>query len=171
MRRRAWIAALLSLLAMFAFMAQASAAVRPGSPAVSSSDPFNIKNSSGRCIGIAPGQYYAGLWNCVSHPDQRWRTGATIGAYTQLINGNNKCLGVAGGSGSEGARIVAWSCAGDPSNQFWDLVTYPPTYTTGYLVNYHSRLVVGVAGGSTSNGAELVQWRELAHPDQYWTFP
>jgi hypothetical protein len=170
MKRYAWIMALSSLLTMLAFTAPASAAVRPSSLAAPSVDPFNIHNykAAGKCIGIAPGQYYAGLWNCVNHPDQQWRwSSPSYGAFRHLVNNNNKCLGIAGGSGAEGARLVAWSCNPNPSDQDWVMLQSPVTGEY-YLYSAASIYVIGVAGGSTANGARLVMWQQLSHPDQYW---
>lgn len=136
--------------------------------------PSNLFDyNSFRCIGIAAGQPYAAQWDCTANHDQVWHSGLTVASnWVQVINGNNQCLGTAGGNTTRGTRITAFSCAGDPNNQFWSFVPAPVSGTY-YLENFAAALagrnyVVGVEGGSTANGAKLVLWDMLTHPDQYW---
>lgn len=138
---------------------------------------FQIVNyKSGRCLGISGGEDDAPavLWNCNGSANQSWHWDISVvyfGEYARLVNGDGECLGVAGGSVSEGADIYAWSCSTDlPYNQFW-ATQYTDVDGTLWLGNLGSNMVVGVAGGSTANGAQLVQWDGLAHPDQYWRLP
>jgi hypothetical protein len=169
---KAMIVACLPLGLMTATASAATVHTPPRQLTFGPSDLVNLNpHEPPRCIGIAAHQPYAGQWNCTNNPDQLWHTGLTIATnWVQVINGNGKCLGVAGGSTSQGARITAWSCAGDPYNQFWDFVPAPHGY---YIQNYGAALaghdyVVGVADASTANGAPLVLWQQLTHPDQYW---
>jgi hypothetical protein len=78
--------------------------------------------------------------------------------YYQLINGDGQCLGVYGGSVSEGDTVVGWTCLGTSHpDQYWRwLADGNSSYY--YLVDYNSGEVVGVLGNSTSEGASIVQW-------------
>jgi len=149
-----------NLLVGLATLATASALSVNAAQAAPLNAIFNP--GSGRCLGIANG--LAGIWNCTTNRDQTWHWGA-VGPntyYRQLINGNGQCLGVQGGSGALGARIVAWTCNGH-YDQYW---FYDSTF--GYALNYNSGMVLGVSGGSTANGAAVVQWDRNGNLDQVW---
>lgn len=153
----------------------------------SASNVYPIVNeNSGLCLGINGGgnDQPAVQWGCNSHPDQHWHWGSQNSYYPgwkQLVNGNGSCLGVAAGSGTEGARVVGWSCLGSGHyDQYWlqDLALaedYPcdPGYVP-YL-NLNSRYVLGVAGNSRAGGAAVVQWGFQGScsggANQYWDFP
>ncbi len=159
----------LSLSAATAYGATAAPQTGPGVGA-----PFNLynANTSDRCIGIAAGQPYAGDWTCAYSADQGWEWGAYTGTpgshgYRVLVNGDDKCLGVAGGSTANGARVTAWTCNG-AANEYWAILGAPTSYVSNWYVNYGSGLVIGVAGGSTANGAEIVQWHQKDAANQYW---
>ncbi len=138
----------------------------------------NINNvQSDRCIGISGND--AGIWNCTSNADQEWHQGATIsGYYTQYINNKGQCLGVAGGSSANGARVVGWTCEAGHKDQYW----WHYCLLDGracIFINYDSPSnslggggkVLGVAGGSESNGAAAVLWtNKNGDGDQNWIF-
>jgi hypothetical protein len=129
---------------------------------------FQIHNyhANGKCIGIS--NTWAGDWNCNStHPDQNWRWGqSNFFGYQQIINNDERCLGVDGGSTARGARIRDWSCNGN-DDQYWALID-TGVAGTSYIVNFKSGYVIGVLNASTANGAELVQWSRNTNGDQYW---
>lgn len=145
-------------------------------PEIPSTGTFNIHNANalGKCIGIdASGN--AGDWNCTSNRDQTWHWGAAIATgWFQLINGNGKCLGVAGGSDAEGARIVAFTCLGTGHpDQYWALGAAGfggnniNNYKAFFDPNTPAQLI-GVQGGSTANGAALILWRYDGTANQFW---
>lgn len=137
--------------------------------------------ASGKCLGIAGGRDDAPavLWTCNGHPDQLWTRGYVDPEnrnYSQIVNRDGMCLGVAGGSTQNGARIVGWNCQNpEPNNQFW----FYDTIDLGYpgngpvLVNLATPVnaqgfggkVTGVSGGSTSNGAPIVLWANSTGPN------
>ena len=131
------------------------------------SDSFPVHNHDGLCLGITGGEDDAPAvqWTCNGSANQTWHWGSSNAAgYTQLINGDGECLGVAGESTSEGARIYGWTCNGHP-DQYWAVSPYD-----GYDIfhDYHSGLVLGVAGGSTAVGAAVVQWASTLALNQLW---
>ena len=145
--------------------------------------PTHIRNfSSGLCLGTQGGldNHPAVQWTCVNHADQLWRTGGSLngifGTAYQVINNNNpnQCLGVAGGSTTEGADVVGWNCGG-PSHpdQYWYIGSFFCTKsgTTYYTFdNFKSNWVMGVAGGSTAVGAAVVQFRyQSMCNNQFWS--
>ena len=130
---------------------------------------FQIHNvrAAGKCIGISAG--LAGDWNCTTNPDQTWHWGpANSFGFNELINGNGQCLAVSGGSVSQGARILGYSCLGT-SDQYWltgiddDLLNYNWVANVSAVAS-----VVGVGGASTANGAPLVLWSANTSTDQKW---
>jgi len=117
---------------------------------------FNL--NSFLCLGISGGDDDAPAvqWTCEEVPNQEWHYGSEYGnsGYYQLINGDGECLGVAGSSKSQGARVVGWTCNGH-LDQYWQGVGISDG-TVFY--NYNSGLVLGVAGNSKAVGAAVVQW-------------
>jgi Ricin-type beta-trefoil lectin domain len=124
---------------------------------------FTIHNlNSGLCLGISGGRDNAPAvqWNCNGHPDQIWQAGSAYGntGFSQLINGNGQCLGVAGGSTAAGAHVVSWTCNTAHQDQYWRQDNF--TCAGGYfpILNLSSNLVLGVSGNSFSAGAAVVIW-------------
>jgi nitroreductase len=68
------------------------------------------------------------------------------------------CLGVDGGSVSNGALIQQFNCAAPSpgNNQSWRFVRTSGDYYQ--IVNGKSEKCIGVSGGSTANGAILAQF-------------
>ncbi|MCB0187175.1 MAG: RICIN domain-containing protein, partial [Caldilineaceae bacterium] len=91
--------------------------------------------------------------------------GIQPGVY-QLVNvGSNLCVDVNGGSTSNGARIIQWSCH-TGNNQKWRVETVGTHYR---LTAVHSNKVIDVYGGSTRAGAKLIQWSWHSGTNQQWT--
>lgn len=154
----------------FCLLAAASAAglaavlLTPAAPvfANGTANFINWNDQYNKCLGIAGGASDADavLWDCNGHPDQTWHIGQqNFDGYYQLINGDNQCLGVAGGSTTEGADIVGWTCNGHP-DQYW-LINTNIDCGGGFnpILNFNAGgYVVAVAGNSTANGAHIVIW-------------
>jgi hypothetical protein len=154
------------LLVGFAALAAAST-VSVNTAQAATFPPNAIGNwHSGRCLGISTNGL-AGIWNCTTNPDQTWHWGGSLDPevtwFRQLINGNNQCLGVQGGSTAVGARVVAWACDGKP-NQYWG----PDSVTGEAVLKNLNDGYLGVGGVRVSNGAPVVQWSFTGNPDQYW---
>jgi len=125
---------------------------------------------SGKCMGLAGGSSTPGtdavLWNCNGHPDQQWsiRSTATVNGfkYDQFeSNDGALCLGVAGGSTAEGAKLVGWPCLGtDHPDQWWRVqpVGCGSPYNDAFQ-NLQDGWVIGTQGGSLAEGTDLVQWK------------
>jgi hypothetical protein len=169
-------------------------AIGLGATAASAQSTSNIYNpNSGRCLGIAGND--AGIWNCTDagNADQAWYwkgiyiTGPDGIVYGMIENKKGQCLGVAGGSTANGARIVGWTCLPSHHDQYWDNdCVYDSINGQGcVLANLQTPVnglsvggkVIGVAGGSKSNGAAAVLWTDTLetgvgkfHPDQDWIF-
>jgi hypothetical protein len=155
----------------------------PGSatPKVSTSSSFQIINwNSGLCLGIYQGEHDAPAlqWGCNGNPDQSWHWGSPDfpgSAWYQLINGDGQCLGVAGASTSEGARVVGWKCLGPThEDQYWmpDGNQLGQCGVYSYLDNGNDEYVLAVSGNSTAWGAPVVQWDPQGTcNNQYWYGP
>lgn len=91
----------------------------------------------------------------------------------QLINNNNRCLGIAGGNMTDGTPAVQWTCNGHvdqewvvaPTNNGWYELVNQATYDNGDPTNWSC---LGVAGGSLALGAIMVIWHCNGHLDQQW---
>jgi hypothetical protein len=153
-----------------------AAMARHASTSVSAQWMGHIVNyHSHLCLGITGGQDNAPAvqWNCdysAGHPDQEWWASQAIAPgspYTQIVNSAGECLGIAGGSTAEGAKVVGWNCLGTP-DQYWE--TYATCSGQYILINYKSGDVLGVAGNSTAEGAPIVQWNYQSDctNNQWW---
>jgi hypothetical protein len=133
--------------------------------------------NSGQCVGASGG--YAVLESCSADVENEvWdvRSSFTVSGTTwyQYVNGNGDCLGIAGASTAEDARLTVMADCGSRSanpDQYWSL----PSLSPGQLVtNYHSPYVMGVKGASKAAGAEILMsstYRPMGgdcHPDQIW---
>jgi hypothetical protein len=158
-----------------------SAVAAAASPAAASPVPwpgyFTVKNTpTGYCLGIvnhsATNGTVANSTYCSGTSDQIWHWGYELGTtgYFQLVNSNNKCLGVSGGSLVKGTKLVTWDCLGSGhTDQYWQecqLFTLPGSDLC--FANYKSNQVIGVYEGSTAPGALVVQWTIVPHMDQSW---
>jgi Ricin-type beta-trefoil lectin domain-like len=130
---------------------------------------FNVT----RCIGIVGGN--AGIYTCSYVNDQAWNVIRTRNAsgvsWAQLQNTRGKCLGVAGGSMSAGARVVAQDCRPHSSSQYWNNTLLNQICGSGFtpIENLKSRKVVGVSGNATGNGTPVVQWTyQKTCNNQFW---
>jgi ricin-type beta-trefoil lectin protein len=125
---------------------------------------FSFENSTelSRCLGInSTGD--AGLWNCTYQNDQEWFQGPHCiddNIYCQLENAEGKCLGVAGGSTANGAKVVDFTC--EPTShkdQFWaGFIGQDQLGCDGTTLMNADGKVIGTASGGVSNGTSLVIW-------------
>jgi Ricin-type beta-trefoil lectin domain len=148
-------------------------AAAPGTPFASSSF-FLVNYNSGLCLGVNDNTNNAGQWDCTGAANQTWHWGAEYGesGYFQLVNGNNRCLGVAAGSTAQGAQVVGWpTCITSHQDQYWEVDT--DVTCDGYypIFNLNSGLVLGISANSTANGEPAVQWNyQGACNNQFWAF-
>jgi hypothetical protein len=150
-------------------------------------DPFTWKNwSDGQCLGIAGGAYEADAvqWKCNGSTNQMWAWGPCLisdglcTGFYQLVNGNNSCLGSAGGNTGQGTAVVGWQCLGPTHpDQYWAWVIDEVVceVESGETITYYGFLyngndVVGVASASTAEGAHLILWPyQYSCNNQAWT--
>jgi hypothetical protein len=94
--------------------------------------------------------------------------------YFNVDNGSPMCLGVSGGSLSQGTPLIIWQCNG-AKDQSWKIASaeslsapFPGCFV---FFNDKSGMVAGVSGGNVQNGTRLIQWplfQGTWHPDQFW---
>jgi hypothetical protein len=135
---------------------------------------INDNENPGRCVGINSSGY-AGIWDCTGAEDQTWHwANANVDHWYKLVNGNGQCLGVEGGSVSEGAKVKGGACPNN-ADQYWAAGVVSSGHA--YLLNYASRVqlgspwAIGCSSGSPANGTQLVQWAPNSSPDQMWNLP
>jgi hypothetical protein len=110
------------------------------------------------------------IYNCNGSKNQTWGWGSTItGSFKQLVNGDGQCLGVSGGSRSQNARVVGWTCDGTGHpDQYWSV---GGCLSFCVFFNYHSGYVLSLLNGSTANNAAVVQASYNSNRnDQFWYF-
>jgi hypothetical protein len=157
-----------------------AAAARPAGPLDPPADgPWGdfLNVNSGLCVGESGG--YAVLESCYADVENEvWslRSSFTVSGTTwyQYVNGKNECLGIAGASTAEYARLTVMADCGSRSanpDQYWSM----PSLDPGQLMyNYHSPYVLGVQGASKAAGAEILMSSTYCpsggdcHPDQIW---
>lgn len=166
-----------------------SAAVLPAAPAAaapaSDASPvaaaayqgyFRLRNLNAgyKCMGVEGGEVNTLsrvlLWDCLDGSaggDQTWLID-TASASLAVKNYENPyyCLGIMGGSRSQGAQVVVAPCD-NTANQRWHMEG--SSECGGYiLVNNSSEMLASVEGRSTANGAPIIQWRHGGTRDQTW---
>jgi len=142
----------------------------------------NIVNyATGKCIGIATSGL-AGDWTCTSNRDQTWYYGKSIDPvshWSQLVNGNGKCLSLDDDVVFRGDRLIATTCRATDESEQWRFDQGAGLYHVGDyhpLENYRAFFDyaglntwnVGVSGGSTANGAAVILYTPLPVPNQIW---
>ena len=140
---------------------------QPAALAAAAGTQIHNGNADGKCIGISG--YIAGDWLCTTNPDQTWHfdTNQCITAYyCHLVNGEGKCLAVAGGVNADATEIWGFNC-GNSNNpdQYWGQTAGSPFNLVNYMAGHR---VLGVWGGSTDNGARLVLFHYDGTSNQYW---
>jgi hypothetical protein len=130
-------------------------------------------NLTGRYVIAVPGASTADdvqleTWASQGHPDQFWRFDYTNFGYQQIVNVNSgKCVGVRGGSTTQGAPIVQFTCNGR-DDQLWARAGIDGSFSYETFINLNSGMCIGIAGNSTSQGAKLVQWPCDGNSDKQW---
>ena len=139
-----------------------------------------------RCMmGFGQGQpiklrYGSPGWSMLQWSEVSWMN--TNYSFVQLVNGNgnNQCIGAAGGKIDNGTPIISWNCNNNLSStdQAWHPVlagywqdSSVPCY---YLVDeptasWPTPRVIGVPAGNVVYNAGLVLWDHISSaPDQLW---
>jgi glucosylceramidase len=136
-----------------------------------------INLRSNMCMGVPGGSQSPSRlvqWSCNGSADQNWirdpYNSIVVGGmtYTRWIDEiSGQCLGVEGGSTSQGAYVVQWPCT-SAGNELWARVDRGGGYTD--LVNFASGLCMGVSSGSMSAGATIVQWACYGAGEERWYY-
>lgn len=130
-------------------------------------------------MGItASAGHAAGVWPCATGNDRIWhwdynsglnRFDASNNEYFRLMNNNGQCLGVAGGSTTQGSQVVGATCVNHNDQfWFWDGGLFA---NTAHFVDYGAnKQVLAVKGGLVQRAQSLVIFANLgsSHPDQLW---
>ncbi|MEU9204679.1 RICIN domain-containing protein [Streptomyces sp. NPDC048332] len=141
--------------------------IEPASPAVDAGTP--VAGVTDGYVGAAPdqGAYETGR--------ARWAAGCGITGcedttardYTTLTSrSSGKCLDVPGGSITDGAALVQWTC-GSQQNQQFKVSDLGNGYVA--LINRNSGKCLDVADGSAADGAAILQWACGRQLNQQWT--
>ncbi len=126
-----------------------------------------------RCLDTHTG--LAGAWNCVIPPGwthQHWRLGAQYdgSGYYQLINDAGQCLGVSGGSVSQGARVAGGTCRSQNLDQYWSIDFIGNVTYVAVVFNYKSGYVLDLTNGNINNGAPIQQYHWIGgDQNQQWS--
>lgn len=139
---------------------------------VSQTGYFEIRNGWGNlCLNGVSRQPVRQL-PCNNGPNQLWHRGYPLipgdpgeafGSYG-LVNRDNQCLAVQGGSTHAGALIYAWPCPGgvpDQPDQYWAPLPLGAGDSLTFL-NHKSGLYLSVDGCNDQSGALINQWGRVA---------
>jgi hypothetical protein len=154
-----------------------SAGILAAPPAAEASNDGNtfmyypsINTDHALCLGIASNKDGV-LTSCTFVHDQAWHRGKEDGhsSYYQWINAYGQCLGVAGNSKKNGARVVGAKCSTNAA-MYWT-IDYSGADT--YLCTVFNRLSGYVMQpASNKKGAAVVQkpWAGHKNSAQEWVF-
>jgi hypothetical protein len=127
---------------------------------------------SGMCIDAQNNSNGAGTriqqWACNNTSAQQWELVYIAGGpslygragnyYSLRKRGTNMCIDIQGGSRSNGARSILWTCHKGANQQF---LLYNHFWTISpkmSLINRNSGKCLDVPGFATNLGVQLVQW-------------
>ncbi|WP_369147899.1 RICIN domain-containing protein [Streptomyces sp. R44] len=141
--------------------------IEPASPAVDAGTP--VPGLTDGYSGTAPdlGAYETGQPRWVAGCSFSGCADTTPRSFATLSSrSSGKCLDVPGGSITDGAAAVQWTCGSQLNQQFT-----ASDQGNGYvrLINRNSGKCLDVANGSTADGAAVVQWTCGNQPNQQWT--
>ncbi|WP_410812856.1 RICIN domain-containing protein [Micromonospora sp. 067-2] len=104
--------------------------------------------------------------------DPQWwvRVISPAGGYELMSRASGKCVGVSGGSRTQGATVVEWDCNGHADQRWYWQATgqWVNGWPVQQIVNGNSGLCLGIDGGGNAQGARAVQWGCNGHADQHW---
>jgi Ricin-type beta-trefoil lectin domain-like len=135
---------------------------------------FSLQNvHSEKCItSDGKDNHAAEVYSCNGDSNQTWHLGGKFNGYYQLRNdATNQCLGIAGGSRSNGADVVVWKCLGTGhTDQYWTYFNANGTTEAWAWQDFNSQEVMQIKNNSDANWATVVQdpYDDLASPNQYW---
>jgi hypothetical protein len=114
---------------------------------------------------------------CVSSSLEEWYAMGTEFYGFQIHNAAepNQCLGVAGGSMSEGAQVVMWKCDKSPNQNWDDMYSCGGVGSACQFENLGSGLYLSVDGCNDNPGASINIWGPVPLPGGYcqwwnWSF-
>jgi hypothetical protein len=124
------------------------------------------------CLGI--NSTHNGVLNpCTFINDQAWFRGGENGTsgFYQYKNGYGQCLGIAGGSTSNGARVVGTTCGGTTHpDQYWSIDYLNSQTYLCYVFNYKSGYLMQPASNTLHAAVEQKPWVGHSTSAQEWVF-
>ncbi|WP_433336143.1 RICIN domain-containing protein [Spirillospora sp. CA-294931] len=151
--------------------------------------------ASGKCLETGGGQTGDGVdvmqWACNNGAWQDWKFVHQGNGFYTLINVHTlsdpktaKCLEVAGGTATAGAKVWQKLCEPGAAHQSWKVASINEDGRYGYrLIAQHSEMVLQPKDGSAADGALMIQdtpqepapqhqvWKLGCLPDQTWRCP
>jgi hypothetical protein len=100
---------------------------------------------------------------------EQWFIGDSYASGVEIVNNfyPDQCLGVAGGSASEGAQVVMWSCQQHVANQYWIPRNCGNVGVSCLYQNAGSGLYLSVDGCNDNWGDSINQWGYVPLPGGY----
>lgn len=96
-------------------------------------------------------------WSCGANANRNFRFEARGGGWWNIRSQkSNRCLDLASGDVTDGAKLHQWDCSTSNPNQSWKLVDQGGGWFN--LVSQKSDKCVDVSGVSTANQAKIHQW-------------
>ncbi|MCP2338870.1 ricin-type beta-trefoil lectin domain protein, partial [Actinomadura rupiterrae] len=130
--------------------------------------PITSAVNAGLCLDDAGGKKADGdavqIYTCNNSAAQNWSINPD---GSVRINGTTKCLAVAGGATTSGAKAILWEC-GTPlptGAQLWHLDS------SGQIWNPQAQMCLDDPGQSTTSGTQLQIYTCNESKAQYWIIP
>lgn len=114
-------------------------------------------------------------WKCVAQSNEWWYLDHALtwygDEYYRIRSAySGLCMNVAGGSTTNGARVIQYRC-GSYANEYFRIYAHPDMpYLYFWVEAFHSDKVLNIAGGSTALGADLIQYTRGFYGNEYIKF-
>lgn len=127
-------------------------------PAYPSRGGQPIRGQNGLCLDVSGGLKAGNeliVFRCAGTDNQQFNSGRN-----GEMRVGNLCLDVANGNRSDGARVIAWECRGQP-NQSW-------SWSRGEIRSNLTGKCLDIEGGRARSGQAVVMWPCSGAPNQRW---
>jgi hypothetical protein len=120
--------------------------------------------ASGKCLDVATANPDLQIARCTGSTRQQWRVEDVSGGHVRLRNeATDRCMEIAAGSTSRGARVIQSSCSSATRQQLQAIDRGDDIYE---LTVRHSGLTLDVDGAGTTDGTRLIQWSRTGRSNQ-----
>ena len=116
------------------------------------------------CLDYNQNDKVIGTWrDCHGRKNQRWNIFKMRGnkkIYTITSSLDNKCVDIAGGSSTNGAKVIPWDCSGEDNQKFRinNVGITPDLQTINTIKGIGSKKCIDVDQRNRGNGKNILLW-------------